>query len=250
VPVIHISPELWAEVMRSLKAGRKVRALPKARWQANIDALIEEHIPAADKIAVNVWRRFTRAGQGGYSSRIDVEDMKACAYIGLVEAARRYDPTDGAFLRFAYLRIRGAILERYRRNAYRDMQHQSFEEWIEQESEGQPNEKHLMPSRLAEALRDPGPLPDEIAARRERGRLAEAAIDALPDDERWLLRGVLGGTPVGELVAQRGLSLAWGRQKLAAARDRVAGKATGIAVVPTVRRRDRDWRDEVKDRAA
>jgi RNA polymerase sigma factor (sigma-70 family) len=174
--------------------------------------------------------------------------MQACAYIGLVEAARRYDPTDGAFLRFAYLRIRGAILERYRRNAYRDMQHASFEEWMEEENDGDPGETPSAPSRLSEALRDPGPLPDEIAARRERWRLAQAAIEALPADEQWLLRGVLGGTPLPELVAQRGLSVAWGRQKLAAARDKVAAGATE-AISPIAPRRQ-DWRDGIRGRAA
>ena len=101
--VIRLTVRLWAEYTRQVRAGRHLRPKTEARWQAQVDQLVIEHMPLADKIARQVWRTFTRAGQGGYSSRIDVEDMISCAWAGgsgqaLQSLGRRF-PALGLFAR-------------------------------------------------------------------------------------------------------------------------------------------------------
>jgi RNA polymerase sigma factor for flagellar operon FliA len=50
-------------------------------------------------------------------SGIDVENLEAAGVLGLVEAATNYDPErETRFKTFAYLRVRGAILDELRRN--------------------------------------------------------------------------------------------------------------------------------------
>ena len=47
----------------------------------------------------------------------DVENLEAAGVLGLVEAARQFDPARGvAFTTFAYTRIRGAVIDELRRN--------------------------------------------------------------------------------------------------------------------------------------
>jgi RNA polymerase sigma factor for flagellar operon FliA len=50
-------------------------------------------------------------------SGVDVENLEAAGVLGLVEAAAHYDPErEAQFKTFAYLRVRGAILDELRRN--------------------------------------------------------------------------------------------------------------------------------------
>lgn len=64
------------------------------------DQLIKDHMPFARKIAS--WFN---------SSFFNRDDFVSIAYIGLVEAANRYNPTLGPFEAFAFRRINGAILD-------------------------------------------------------------------------------------------------------------------------------------------
>jgi len=218
MPVIRLSARLWAEYTRQVRSGARLRRSAGERWQARVDELVTEHLPLAEKIARQVWRRFTRAGQAGYTSKIELADMISCAHIGLVEAARRYDATAGDFDRFCYFRVRGAILERYRRNAYRDMQHQP----LKTTEHGVREDR-----RDSEDLRDPAPLPDELAALREMERAAGRAIAELPEDERAVIAETLHGVRAADAAAALGHSAAWGRAKLAAAREKVAAAVQG-----------------------
>lgn len=66
--------------------------------------LVEQYIPLANKIAYQKKRSLPRF--------IDIEDLRSAAYLGLVEAASRYNPELGiCFSTFAYPRINGAILD-------------------------------------------------------------------------------------------------------------------------------------------
>jgi RNA polymerase sigma factor FliA len=48
---------------------------------------------------------------------VDIENLEAAGVLGLVEAAAHYDPErEAQFKTFAYLRVRGAILDELRRN--------------------------------------------------------------------------------------------------------------------------------------
>lgn len=64
--------------------------------------LVVRYVPLANKLAFQKKKSLPRF--------VDVEDLKSAAYLGLVEAATRFDPTVGvAFSTFAYPRIFGAI---------------------------------------------------------------------------------------------------------------------------------------------
>ena len=69
------------------------------------DSIVEKHREYAEKLA----RRFMR------SMQIQVEvfdELLSAAYLGLVEAATNFDPTKGGeFERYAYFRIKGAVID-------------------------------------------------------------------------------------------------------------------------------------------
>lgn len=66
--------------------------------------LVETHLNLVRKIASEINRKT--------GNRCPIEDLVHIGTIGLMEAARRYDPTRGyQFSTFAYYRIRGAILD-------------------------------------------------------------------------------------------------------------------------------------------
>ena len=69
--------------------------------------LVERYIPLANKLAYQKKKSLPRF--------VDVEELKSAAYLGLVEAASRFDPERGvAFSTFAYPRVFGAIHDHLR----------------------------------------------------------------------------------------------------------------------------------------
>lgn len=70
--------------------------------------LVEQYIPLANKLASQKKKTLPRF--------IDFEDLRSAAYLGLVEAANRFNPNIGiCFSTFAYSRINGAMID-YLRN--------------------------------------------------------------------------------------------------------------------------------------
>lgn len=66
--------------------------------------LVEQYIPLANKLAFQKKKSLPRF--------IDIEDLRSAAYLGLVEAANRFNPNLGiCFSTFAYPRINGAIID-------------------------------------------------------------------------------------------------------------------------------------------
>jgi RNA polymerase sigma factor (sigma-70 family) len=64
--------------------------------------LVEQYIPLANKLAFQKKKTLPKF--------IDIEELRSAAYLGLVEAASRFDPEIGVtFSTFAYPRIFGAI---------------------------------------------------------------------------------------------------------------------------------------------
>jgi RNA polymerase sigma factor for flagellar operon FliA len=71
---------------------------------AERDRLVEQHLSLVQAIAAKLKRTLGRT--------IDFEDLVAYGTKGLLEAADRFDPTQGAsFTTFAYYRVRGAMLD-------------------------------------------------------------------------------------------------------------------------------------------
>jgi len=74
---------------------------------AEINALIEDNVDLVKHVVFQVAVHFPR--------HVDREELARAGALGLVEAARRYDPARGVpFVRFAARRIRGAILDSVR----------------------------------------------------------------------------------------------------------------------------------------
>ncbi len=81
----------------------------KSRSQADVDALVTEHLPLA-AFAVNAV-----AARISLPAHVSREDLLSCAHVALVEVAKRFDPTAGAsFATYALARLQGAVLDELR----------------------------------------------------------------------------------------------------------------------------------------
>ncbi|MGE0789340.1 MAG: sigma-70 family RNA polymerase sigma factor [Sandaracinaceae bacterium] len=78
---------------------------------ASDDEFIREHTEMVRRIALRI--------RAQLDLRVDLDDLMAYGFSGLVEARQRFDPTRGAqFTTFAYYRVRGAILDGVRTMAF------------------------------------------------------------------------------------------------------------------------------------
>lgn len=69
-----------------------------------METLVEQFMPLANKLAFSKKRTLP--------NYIDIEELQSAAYLGLVEAASRFDESKGvSFTTFAYPRIYGAITD-------------------------------------------------------------------------------------------------------------------------------------------
>lgn len=81
----------------------------KSRSQADVDALVTEHLPLA-AFAVNAV-----AARISLPAHVSREDLLSCAHVALVEVAKRFDPDAGAsFATYALARLQGAVLDELR----------------------------------------------------------------------------------------------------------------------------------------
>jgi len=91
-------------------ASRTHRIDPSAESNARRDELIVSHLPLVKHVIGRLIGELPRG--------IDVENLESAGVLGLVESARKFDPCRNTqFKTFAYLRIRGSILDELRRNS-------------------------------------------------------------------------------------------------------------------------------------
>jgi RNA polymerase sigma factor for flagellar operon FliA len=91
-------------------ASGTIRAYQRNADQQRRDDLILGHLPLVKHVIGRLL--------GGLPSGVDAENLEAAGVLGLVEAASKFDPARNAqFKTFAYLRIRGAIVDELRRNS-------------------------------------------------------------------------------------------------------------------------------------
>ncbi|MCF6219054.1 MAG: RNA polymerase sigma factor FliA [Gammaproteobacteria bacterium] len=77
--------------------------------QQSQDDLLQEHAPMVKRIAYHLAARLP--------SSVMVDDLIQAGMIGLLDASKNYDPTQGAsFKTYSSIRIRGAMLDELRRN--------------------------------------------------------------------------------------------------------------------------------------
>ncbi len=87
----------------------EIRAYTQIAAQSRRDELILEHLPLVRHILGKLAAQLPPG--------VDVENLESAGVLGLVEAANSFDPARGnQFNTFAFLRIRGAILDELRRN--------------------------------------------------------------------------------------------------------------------------------------
>jgi len=130
---------------------------------------------------------------------IEQEDLVADGALGLVRAAKRFDPRRGIpFSAFALLYVRGAILEtirsRTRRNVLADGAFAQVVSIDETHDDGE----------LAREPVDPKPSPAEMVVHYDQLRL----IAGIPAKERYvLLRTQVDGAPAEEVADELGVSV-------------------------------------------
>jgi RNA polymerase sigma factor for flagellar operon FliA len=91
-------------------ASGTIRAYQRNADQQRRDDLILGHLPLVKHVIGRLL--------GELPPGVDAENLESAGVLGLVEAASKFDPTRNAqFKTFAYLRIRGAIVDELRRNS-------------------------------------------------------------------------------------------------------------------------------------
>jgi RNA polymerase sigma factor for flagellar operon FliA len=205
---------------------------------AERDRLIEQHLSLVQAIAGKLKRTLGRA--------IDFEDLVGYGSKGLVEAAERFDPRQGAtFTTFAYYRIRGAMLDGlrtmgwysradYARYRAEERANEYLQNVAERESAAQAAGSTSRPA-AASALGDIAEIlggvatihitsleaastviderlapPDQDVERRQSGARLRAAVARLPAKERRLMElYYFGDKNLEEAGAELGLSKSW-----------------------------------------
>jgi RNA polymerase sigma factor for flagellar operon FliA len=176
----------------------------------------------------------------------DLEDLVAAGFEGLLEARKRFDPARGvAFKSFAYYRVRGAVIDAVRQNAYLPRRAYARlkaaealdiegEQSVEQRAAGQAGGASASARDVEVNLRAIDGILGRVAAAyataagseddpqtepsdperallvRERKDRVRRALDSLPEPERTLLQGhYLQDRRFDEIAAELGLSKSW-----------------------------------------
>jgi RNA polymerase sigma factor for flagellar operon FliA len=216
------------------------------------DLLVSEHEKFARVIAGQVLNSLSL-------SKDFLDDAVSCAYVGLVEAAERYDPSSGVpFRGYAYIRIRGAVIDglrgvtgssRAHRRRLRVSQHALLD--IEESGavrhvsrQNATREEKLgvlldLVSRVSvsfsysereaennfgvELVTPQHELPEEIAIRKQTQKNLKKAFETLSDEDRFILEGIHHREcTLDELGAELGgVSKSWVSRKHTRALDRL-----------------------------
>jgi len=174
------------------------------------DILIAKHMAFARKLAFRLARTLPPAA--------DVDALESDAMLGLVQAARTFDPGRGAsFATYAYLRISGAMLDGLRERHYlrqgdAPLAVVSLSKPVCRDEDGRP-------ATLGDVL----PTREEpVGAEAEtRETIAAMLRRAGPRDAKDLEDHYLHGIPQKDIAARRGLSPSRISQRFKAARLRL-----------------------------
>jgi RNA polymerase sigma factor for flagellar operon FliA len=204
---------------------------------ADRDRLVEQHLSLVQAIAAKLKRTLGRS--------IEFDDLVGYGTKGLLEAAERFDPSQGAsFTTFAYYRVRGSMLDglrtmgwysradyaRYRaeERANEYLQNQSERDTASKQAGGTGSDPasalesiaellggvatiHITSLEAAATVADERlPPPDADLARVQDKARLRAALTRLPDKERALMElYYFGDKNLGEAGAALGLSKSW-----------------------------------------
>ncbi len=178
------------------------------------DLIIEANMPVVKRLARQLAPKFPFAA---------IEDLEGAGYVGLVEAANRVAPKQRSKANaFVWFRIHGAIIDANKRKQFQESQHRSLEDNLAFSAATLANS--MKSSGSFGQGRDPVDarvLPDQLAEQAELRRTVELLVSELPVDVAKLMRRVMSGLSVSAAARSLGMSPAWGRARLAEARDRI-----------------------------
>lgn len=211
--------------------------------------LARGHVGLVQKVARTILRE--------QPTWVRLDDLVGAGHEGLLDAARRFDPDRGAsFSTYAYYRVRGAMLDWVRETASHDpitrvraAAHAAVDDLMETVA-GEHDLSSATPEvaislltstlqeaaaafALAELAAETRPTlgedPETLAARSETGSLLVRAIDALPERERDILRGVyVDGKTIEQSGAEHGLTKGWASRLHARALTLLRGALDGM----------------------
>jgi RNA polymerase sigma factor for flagellar operon FliA len=103
----------YAETAEETAAGTAAETVPDStdapNYSLTVDQQIEQYLPLVKRIAYHLMSRLPPS--------VQQDDLIQAGLIGLLEALRNYDATQGAsFQTYARIRIRGAMLDEIRKN--------------------------------------------------------------------------------------------------------------------------------------
>lgn len=131
--------------------------------QQNYDDLVDQHAGLVKRIAYHLMNRLP--------PNVQADDLIQAGMLGLLEASRNYDPTQGAsFETYAGIRIRGAMLDEIRRS-----------DWT-------PRSVHRKARMVAEAMREI----ENSEGRDARDVEVAEALDMSLEDYHQILRDSTG----------------------------------------------------------
>ena len=185
---LHLTDRQWARLHHGL-AGEVTMRLALRR-----QSLITDHLVMAERIARYLAPRFEQ--------KLDIEDLVQDGRLGLVEAADRYRSEYGSFSKYAYFRVKGAIIDAHRRKAFH-----------EETNESQP------PVYFRE-FPDDSRGPDELAIHNER--MEKVRSVRLKRQERWVFERALKGELPPAIAAHFHRGETWARGHLHAAKAKAA----------------------------
>jgi RNA polymerase sigma factor for flagellar operon FliA len=154
--------------------------------------LVVDFMPFAEALAGRYFREKKPVG-------VDVEDLQACAYLGLCRAATRFDPARGLkFSTYAYHRVLGAI-----RDAARESR---AARGYTKSGRGAKGAEFI---EFHDSIQDPSQEPaPEISLRAQHAQLF-THLSALNARERLLVEAVMQGRSLADGGREIGVTKSW-----------------------------------------
>lgn len=180
------------------------------------EALVLAHLGLVERIAKYVAKKMP--------AWIEMEELVATGNVGLVEAASKYSAElHPSFPHYAFLFIRGRMIDAYRGRNYPRLTEQLPDEWMGERCDANGRAATgLVPPQLI----DPAPNPEELVLAEEEQALlildVELATRRLTVIERKTVKGHLEGKPLREIGAKQKRSAAWAHYTLHGARKKLA----------------------------
>lgn len=166
-------------------------------------ALVEKHLALVAPIAKRVGSQLPKS--------ILVDDLIQEGHMGLMQAAQRFDPKKGIpFGTYARYRIRGSIIDAFRRRNYHYELHDDVGPALADISDEDRKldwTPHM--NRLVRHITDTAPNPEERMGSAVIGEHLSRAMATLPHDERRAMKLHSEGVPFRDIGAEHGKSTTW-----------------------------------------